>query len=408
MSKEPLPHPIPNKERIAALDIIRGIALLGIFLANVPELNSPGIVYSLYGLERDYTGVDRIIRIILDLFIQGKFYTMFSFLFGVGFYIFMSRAEQKGLPIKRIFGRRLLALFVFGTLHLVFLWYGDILHLYAFTGFILLLFYRRQNKTILAWAFALLIIISSLYVLALLEPAPLTENRVTEQQQKGLDRLQEAINMYSHATYADWLSYHLKEEVSVVLANGLLALPVVLAMFLFGFYTGRQRIFEQIPSHLPFLRRVQTVSLILSLPFMALYLLSVLEWNVLSLHHPVVSQFAVFISGITLCFFYLSSLAIFLINPQLLNLLRPFGYVGQMALTNYLMQTVISVFVFMGLGYYGNVGLAEGIMFSLAIYALQIWFSSFWLRHFQFGPMEWVWRSLTYGTLQPLGRKHKK
>ncbi|MDA2645002.1 DUF418 domain-containing protein, partial [Bacillus cereus] len=127
--------------RIHSLDIIRGIAILCILFANLPTMT---------GLDpfnqAGYIGIDKVIRFLVDLFIQSKFYTIFAFLFGVGFYIFMKNTEAKGYAMYRLFIRRLCILLVFGLLHFTFLWYGDILHAYAIAGFILLFFYKRSTK----------------------------------------------------------------------------------------------------------------------------------------------------------------------------------------------------------------------------------------------------------------------
>ncbi|PDY96059.1 DUF418 domain-containing protein, partial [Bacillus thuringiensis] len=129
--------------RIHSLDIIRGIAILCILFANLPTMT---------GLDpfnqAGYTSTDKTIRFLVDLFIQTKFYTIFAFLFGVGFYIFMKNTEAKGYPMYKLFTRRLCILLVFGLLHFTFLWYGDILHAYAIAGFILLFFYKRSTKLI--------------------------------------------------------------------------------------------------------------------------------------------------------------------------------------------------------------------------------------------------------------------
>ncbi|MEZ2661639.1 DUF418 domain-containing protein, partial [Aneurinibacillus aneurinilyticus] len=148
--------PISKGERMITLDIIRGFALLGIFLVNMPTFHSPDFIRQLYDLPQNLSSVDKVVNLFFSLFIQTKFYTIFSFLFGLGFYVFMNRVEQKGLKVYRLFSRRLLILFLFGFLHLIFLWYGDVLHAYAIVGFALSLFYKRSNKVILGWAFGLL------------------------------------------------------------------------------------------------------------------------------------------------------------------------------------------------------------------------------------------------------------
>ena len=132
---------ISQGERIHSIDIIRGIAVLGIFLVNWPII--AGI--DSRDLSGVYEGLDSYIRLFYDMFIQTKFYTIFSFLFGLGFYIFMTRAEAKTDRPKTLFVRRLLILLLFGFLHYVLLWDGDILHSYAIAGFFLFLFYKKTS-----------------------------------------------------------------------------------------------------------------------------------------------------------------------------------------------------------------------------------------------------------------------
>ncbi len=123
--------------RIHSLDIIRDIAILFILFANLPTIT---------GLDpfnqAGYSVTDKVIRFLVDLLIQSKLYTIFAFLFGVGFYIFMKNTEARGYPMYRLFTRRLCILLLFSVLHFTFLWYRDILHVYALTGFILLFFYK--------------------------------------------------------------------------------------------------------------------------------------------------------------------------------------------------------------------------------------------------------------------------
>ena len=148
---------ISQGERIHSIDIIRGIAVLGIFLVNWPVI--AGIdSRDITGI---YEGIDSYIRLFYDMFIQTKFYTIFSFLFGLGFYIFMTRAEAKTDRPKTLFVRRLLILLLFGFLHYVLLWDGDILHTYAITRFFLFLFYKRKPRTIKFHATVLIIRFSS-------------------------------------------------------------------------------------------------------------------------------------------------------------------------------------------------------------------------------------------------------
>ena len=143
--------PIQTNERIILYDIIRGFALCGIFLVNIPSMLGSDWMFG----RPDYYGSDLFVRTLFDLFVQTKFYTIFSLLFGIGFSIFLERSYARGESVSRYI-RRILILFLFGLAHLA-IWSGDILHTYAMWGLLLPLFYKLSNRAILTWAWGLLI-----------------------------------------------------------------------------------------------------------------------------------------------------------------------------------------------------------------------------------------------------------
>ncbi|RFU66862.1 DUF418 domain-containing protein [Peribacillus saganii] len=391
--------PISAKERIVTIDIIRGFALLGIFLVNMPAFHSPVFLET----HPEYTGLDYWLDLFLQLFVQTKFYTMFSFLFGLGFYIFMSRAEQKGLKIRRLFSRRLFFLLLFGGAHLILLWFGDILLTYALTGFLLLLFYKRKTKTILIWALSLLFLFHALVSIQFFLPEDILKE--AEAEHKLQSQLAEYVDVYQHAQYTDLVSYRFKEEVIQVLQTQPIAMITVLAMFLFGLYAGKIGIFQPDTTQHSIINRIWRVSLILSIPLvilLALFKLSVID---LGIYKETAVYLFTSLSGLTLCFFYISSLILLLRKKNWQKLLRPIGYTGQMALTNYLSQTFISLFIFLGLNFYGEVSLLTGTFICIIIYLFQVVFSYIWMKNFKFGPFEWLWRSLTYGYFQSMKKE---
>jgi uncharacterized protein len=397
--------PISTNERIVIIDMIRGFALMGIFLVNMPAYHSPDFLMQLSGMHKELTGIDYWVDLFFQLFIQTKFYTIFSFLFGLGFYIFMSRAEQKGLATSRLFTRRIFALLLFGAAHLVLLWYGDILHTYAITGILLLFFYKRKNKTLLVWAFSLLVMIHALMSIQLFIPASTLETMREASQQNHASKLTEYVDVYENANYAEWVSYRLDTEIIPVLMNLPVVMIPVLAMFLFGLYAGRMGFFQPDTPHLLFIKRTRLITFLLSIPFVVFLALLKLDIVDLGIRKQAAVQLFTSLSGMTLCFFYISSLALLVRNKRWQKMLRPLGYVGQMALTNYLSQTIICITLFVGFGLYGKISLAAGTLLCLLIYVLQITFSYIWLKRYKFGPMEWLWRSFTYGYFQPMKKE---
>lgn len=391
-----------GKNRIVTLDIIRGFAIFGIFLVNMPTFTGSEFMV--------YTGTDKTIRMLFDMFIQTKFYTIFSFLFGLGFYIFMSRAEARGERVFSLFSRRLFALLLFGILHLVLLWQGDILHTYAIIGFFLLLFYRRKAKTVLIWGLVLIIsyqlLMGALSTLAYVGDKYLEDMDISElMRAETLARGEEKVEAYTTLSYTELLKWRIPNELKEVIGNLPLTVPDILGMFLLGLFVGKINLFRRIDELKRKLRITQLITFFISIPPLVAIAWSYSQHEEVTFMASLGDYFFIHFSGFTLSIFYIVTIALLLEKQTWQRVLNPFRYVGQMALTNYLCQTFIGVIVFYGFGLFGKVSLTEGLFYTIAFYCGQIIFSYFWLKKFQFGPFEWLWRVLTYGKLQKFKRE---
>ncbi|OEH92869.1 hypothetical protein BFG57_01895 [Bacillus solimangrovi] len=377
-----------GKERIIALDIIRGFALFGILLVNMPSFSGSDLFL--------YSGIDLNIRLIFDLFIQTKFYTIFSFLFGLGFYIFMKRAESRGENVNRLFTKRLLALLLFGVLHIVFFWDGDILHTYAILGFFLLLFYRRTTKTVLIWT--IVILVGYLLFLVILNVQSGEINNVE------IHALYEKLQAYQSLPYGELLIWRFANEIPPLVGNIPYSINIF-GMFLLGLYAGKLDIFRNVDTFKKLLKRTQLISFLLSVPTLILMTYIFTHW--LEISTMLKSQYFVLMnaSGMTLSVFYITSITLLLEKHTWRQLLHPLRYVGQMALTNYLLQTIICFIIFYWFGLFGKVTLWQSLIITIIIYPVQVMTSYMWLRRFQFGPFEWLWRIMTYGKVQQLKKK---
>ena len=386
-----------GKERIVTLDIIRGFAILGIFLVNMPSFTGSEFMV--------YTGADKTIRMLFDMFIQTKFYTIFSFLFGLGFYIFMTRAEARGEKVFRLFSRRLLALLLFGVLHLVLLWKGDILHTYAIMGFFLLLFYRRKAKTVLIWGIILILSFQFLLGTSALfayigEQFDESLNFTEQIREETLAEGKVTLEAYTTLSYSELLKWRIPNELKSVIGNIPLTLPDILGMFLVGLFVGKINLFRRVTELKRKLRITQIITLLLSLPPLVAIAMSYAKLEDVIFMNSLENYFLVHFSGFTLSIFYIVTIALLLEKQTWQRVLNPFRYVGQMALTNYFFLTVFGVIIFYGFGLYGQISLAAGLLYSIIFYCLQIILSYFWLKKFRFGPFEWLWRVMTYGKVQ--------
>ena len=191
--------PVSLSERIVFIDVLRGMALFGILAANMRAFFAPLDCYDNIGV-LFHSRADVLAQLFIDGFIQGKFISIFSFLFGMGFAIQMSRAEARGVRFMGFYPRRLLALALFGLIHGLLIWAGDVLLTYAFSGAILLLFRKRQQKTLLWWAGSLfaLPVVAATFFLALffsrfrphwMDPKP-----------PDMQKLYAVVNIYAHGT----------------------------------------------------------------------------------------------------------------------------------------------------------------------------------------------------------------
>ena len=393
--------PVKTSERYVILDALRGFALLGICMANFPEFSlytflSPETVAAM-----PTAVVDRITRYLLYIFVDGKFYTLFSLLFGIGFSIIIRNAERKGANGFRIFYRRMGMLLLFGFLHLMFIWSGDILMLYALLGILLPLFRRISDKKLLGWALFFLIL-------------PIAVDGVCEMTCTNLAlpfiRLQEAYCAeygINEANFAYWL--HDAEDYGTVfqfLVQGACVRMQefiignryfkVLGLFLIGFYIGRNRIYADLEGRRNLLVKVFRWGLTLGLPCSLLY-----AWSSMN-GHPfgnTLHSVCYFISVYPLGFAYAAGLCLLYLKWKEGSIWKWLAAPGRMALTNYIGQSVIGMFLFygIGLGWGSTIGLWQTEAIVLAVFLFQMLFSRLWLSGFRFGPLEWIWRMLTYG-----------
>ena len=405
-------HPVGQKKRILILDVLRGFALLGILMVNMQFFNVPFTITM--GEGRLWTDpVNTSAWWFIDFFFHGKFYVLFSLLFGMGFFLFLRKADEAGRAIVTIFRRRLLVLLMFGVLHVLLLWYADILVIYALFGFVLVWFRRKSNRTILIWAgvFMLLpVVLTALmagfinFLLSIPEIAGEMQDGFAQQETQLNELTRQAILTYSQGSFPEIISMRLT-EYSYILGGILFFFPFVLGMFLVGMVFGRKGYLADIGKNTGFFNKLLLISLPIALIanfFLAQYAprtshtMPDLELIILN------AGFA--IGGPSMTFVYISLIALCIHRGWFSWLSEKIAVTGRMALTNYLTQSIIATTIFYsyGLGLYGQVNVWQGIILTLFIYTIQVIWSQYWLKNYRFGPFEWAWRSLTYWKMQPM------
>lgn len=345
--------------------------------------------------------VDYIVHYLQYFFVDGKFYTIFSVLFGIGFSIIISHAEKRGADGFLIFYRRMFILVIIGFLHLMFLWSGDILMLYAMLGMLLPLFRNMSNKGLLSWALFFMflpVVVDTTVEITGAQPAAY----FVEQQWYYCDKYG-----ITEDNFAYWLrdsnSY---TEVFQFLIQGALVRAQefidgnryfkVMGLFLIGFYIGRNKMYADLESRRKQLMQTVRIGFAIGIPLTLVYAWSCMNGHPLGLG---IHSLLYFASVFPLGFAYIAGVCLLHLKYPHFWLFRLFTAPGRMALTNYIGQSAWGMFLFYGifLGFGASVGLVYVVLISIGVYLVEALFSHIWLRYFNFGPLEWIWRMLTYG-----------
>ncbi len=414
MSGSPPLQPVAAAERIEAMDVLRGVALLGILLMNIEAfVGAP--TSALTGLDPALGGADRFVDAAIVLLVQGKFYPLFSLLFGMGFAVMMARANAAGRPFFALYLRRTLALLAIGLAHLLLVWSGDILTVYAVIALPLLLVFRSVPwRQLPYWAAGLYLLnllavfgLNALGSVAQLEPTLAAEmDRALQVQAVEMQRLFEAERAaYGSGGYVDAVLQRAR-DAQAMLPMMLFVSGQVLAMFVLGaWFVGSGAIAHAagFPRFYRFLRWI-ALPLGLALALVSFRMVPTLEYDRLDASVGAASALAL-LAALPMCLGYVAWILRGL-DSALAPALRWVAPAGRMALTNYLGQSVVCTLIFYGygLGYFERLPRAWQVPFAIGLFALQVLCSRWWLARFRHGPMEWLWRAVTYLQWPPLRR----
>jgi uncharacterized protein len=434
----PAAAPVSDSERLKLIDALRGVALLGILLMNIPGFSMPE--YHSESFKSDPQNVNFWVSAVISVGFEGKMRALFGMIFGAGVLLFTSKKEQAGKSVTGLFYRRMVWLILFGLIHAhLILWIGDILYLYGFCGMIVYLC-RKVKPIYLVLGVPLVAVVDFAagtlfyqhirdqriaYVQA---SAVAAENKpLTEKQREALAQWRELEKTFipnredaaentrkmksNYATVASHLrplawkleTLFLPIEIWDSLALMLLGLALYQWGFLSGQWSNRQYatvmaigygIGLPLAAYSFYHSYLHTPNLESSLRRMELV---PIEW--VRLIYP--------FQRIFLVMAHVSAIVLLYKAHYAQKLFRSLEAVGQMALTNYIMHSVICTLFFFGYGlnYYGELEFYQIYFVVLAVWIVQLITSPIWLRFFLFGPLEWVWRSLTYWKMQPLLRR---
>ncbi|MEM8888765.1 MAG: DUF418 domain-containing protein [Bacteroidota bacterium] len=394
--------PTIGSERLEVIDALRGFALFGILAANLYSF----IGYNTYQPEEIATlpFLDRMVLFFIDLFIEGKFYSIFSILFGVGFALQAERFNSANENFTRFWFRRMSILLLIGLLHMYFVWNGDILTLYSLLGMLLPLFMKLSNRALLRWILILLMIPLVLHVIVYLTPEASFWG--------SMGRL--SADLQNHWGYADRSLLEMRTSdvpLEVFHINIVVAIPRamsylmygryfhVLGLFLIGLLLARQ--------WLPKIRNKDISIPSIAIWFGGIGFIAHIGYAMIKGTYGSPSAFSEmgllmgFVYHVGATFFALA-ISIFFVyiwaTGHLQSIFKNLAILGRMALTNYIFQNLIAIFLFFGYGFalMREVPFSYLPLFAIGILGAQWIFSRAWLSRFKQGPLEYIWRKLSY------------
>ncbi|MGA8205646.1 MAG: DUF418 domain-containing protein [Woeseiaceae bacterium] len=395
--------------RVELIDIVRGFALFGVMLANMVWVAYGFALTDAQQAALPTAGLDRLANRAVLFLVDFKFYTLFAMLFGLGFALQLTRAAERGRTILPVYVRRLAILFALGVAHALLLWFGDILHMYALVGFILILFRRHDDRVLLGWAVGIAAFVALMPALQwVLVSAGFAPPEAASDPNEEVENFRLLMSgNWSDVVRINWAVVTQDYMNRSLGFDGTLYLYFsVLWKFLLGFVMGRRMLLQDWRKHLAFFRRLFLWALPIGLAGNALMLFLLIHYHqwIGNMRSPrALAMIPIEIGMFALSMAYLSGIVLLYTRPAWQKRLVYLAPVGRMALTNYLSQSVFLVVLFYGVGFglLGKVGAAACVVLCILLFALQIGVSNWWLRRARFGPAEWVWRSLTYGRLQP-------
>jgi uncharacterized protein len=386
-------QPAGAGERVRAIDILRGLALFGVLIVNILSGFRVPLMEHILRPYAGLHGLDRLVELLADFALEFKALTIFSFLFGVGIAVQIERAAARHVPARHFLLRRLAWLLVLGTMHLSLIWNGDILTLYAICALLLLALVGLPSPIILAMGAALIVLPEFVSFGLRLPSGP-----------AALAAIAQARQVYGNEGFPAILKFRWHETRTVIVPLLVSVLPRTTGLMCWGVAAWRSGVLRAPEQHRARLAGAFTVGAAIGGAITANDVWTESSgrpfWPALRHTHVDASVLLAlaWVSGLLLC------LTLRRLRPRRAYLLPGLAAIGQMALTNYLLQSIVlgCIFYGYGLGLFGRIGPAAATGIGVAIYVAQVHLSRFWLGHFLFGPFEWLWRSLAYGRRQPM------
>jgi uncharacterized protein len=390
---------ISNSHRISELDVLRGFALLGIFMVNILGMNCGFTFYNDWTQEQ--TGfINQSSLFIINTFFHSKFFPIFSLLFGVGIALQIERLKNKDHKQLFFFIKRFGSLFLFGVFHILFIWSGDILHLYAVIGFAIFILYKCSTKFLL-WS-SVIIFLFPYYGL-------IADNILSYFEFDNMSYLnsisrETLVELKREGSFVSGIELRIKEYLFIVGLMFSSLFPFAASMAILGAYLVKKgalnNLYEFIYKiRVPFL---STTFILITYRFVFLY----------GIRPNFELEEDSIITMILINLFILADMAIALLYVWLIiyayhsslgkKILFNFSFAGKMAFTNYILQSIIGYFLMRSISLYETLTPTTAILITIIVFIAQVFLSKIWLSRFKLGPLEWLWRCISYGKILPI------
>jgi uncharacterized protein len=402
--------PLAPHDRLPMIDALRGAALFGVLLINMmwfAGMDSESVTRATFDA-LPTAALDARVDDLVDLLVSAKAIGVFSLLFGVGFAMQLESLERRGVSPRRRYARRLTGLLILGLVHWLAIWSGEILHVYAVAGFIMLLLTRVRTRWLVVVGLTLAVlarpIAGRLYLLtggdgSLLTPA--------------LDHDMAArLQVFAHGSFADAVALQFRQDIYWKLTSGtaLAAVLHALGRFMIGMAVARKGFLRDPAAHWRGAAMLAAIALpvgfVLEHDWAVLSFLRDLGWQPQPLATEIFKHVCASVGVVCMTGGYVALFMLLWTLPATRRALSVFAPAGRMALTNYLSHTAINYLLFFGFGLalIGRVGITVCLALSVAVYLSQLVISRWWLKRWNYGPFEWLWRWWTHGARPPFRR----
>ena len=386
-------QPTSAEERYVTLDVLRGLALFGVLLINLHTLFRVSLFEHILHFHTDPGTWNHVVDVLLAALLETKAVSLFSLMFGIGTAIQAERAAARGVNVTRFLVRRYLVLLALGLCHLLLIWNGDVLVLYAVCGLLIVPLLRLPTSMLAALGAAAITLRSVVDL-----PIPFPSAYAMQVQAVA------ATHAYGSGSFMDILTFRSRETGRFIVPLLVGILPQTAGLMLCGIAAWRSGVLREPQRYKRLLGTIFVGALAIGATATSLQVFFDSTGRTRAIPEGVLRL----CSFIPLAFSYGAGVLLWMAPGRVTRVTALFASLGQMAFTNYLTESVVLGVIFYGYGFglFGRMGSASAVLIGIALYIGQLFFSHLWLRHYCFGPVEWLWRSLTYGRFQRMRRRN--